>query len=514
MLLLCALIAGSTSVWAQTVLFHETFGDNSGSARNWTNNYSVKSGIAAVYAETDYIVTKAKQCKNTGGSTKSALIGTNDQDACIIIGPLSVAAYSQLKLTYKWKAASVSATYSTSVAYKTDAGDDFTTIKTYGNTTGATPLGATGFVDADYTLPAEATCSTLYLKITFNTSNTQALIDEVELQYIGDAVPSTPSTEVTNIPVCTMSIATCAYSTKTWTNNDNSDYTLGDGETEIPVKEYSGINRIKLSYGKTYTVTVPSSIAVTKVAITGVSTNATSGTQITIDGVEKTIASLGTDVFFISTPTPGGSISIGVAGKEFGLESIVLYTADGKTLTTTDNMDGWRSFYESTTQNYEVDANTTIYTVASKTGESNKVELTAAAGKIIPGQTPVILKTTAGDHKIVLTKTETAVDLGSNLLAAATGSAIDGYRLGFGSIGVGFYKYAGTPAAGTVYIDSGDVTTSARELGIGFGDDITAINKVEAKKAENGVFYNLAGQKVAQPTKGLYIVNGKKVVLK
>ena len=184
-------------------------------------------------------------------------------------------------------------------------------------------------------------------------------------------------------------------------------------------------------------------------------------------------------------------------------------------LTTTDNMDGWRSFYESTTQNYEVDANTTIYTVASKTGESNTVELTAASGKIIPGKTPVILKTTAGDHKIVLTKTETHANLGSNLLAAATGSsAIDGYRLGFGSIGVGFYKYAGTPAAGTVYIDSGNVTTSARELGIGFGDDVTAINKVEAKKVENRVFFNLAGQQVAQPTKGLYIVNGRKVVIK
>ena len=28
------------------------------------------------------------------------------------------------------------------------------------------------------------------------------------------------------------------------------------------------------------------------------------------------------------------------------------------------------------------------------------------------------------------------------------------------------------------------------------------------------VVYNLAGQRVAQPTKGLYIVNGKKVIIK
>ena len=43
----------------------------------------------------------------------------------------------------------------------------------------------------------------------------------------------------------------------------------------------------------------------------------------------------------------------------------------------------------------------------------------------------------------------------------------------------------------------------------------TAIEQVAAKKmAANGEFFNLAGQRVAQPAKGLYIVNGKKVVVK
>jgi len=43
----------------------------------------------------------------------------------------------------------------------------------------------------------------------------------------------------------------------------------------------------------------------------------------------------------------------------------------------------------------------------------------------------------------------------------------------------------------------------------------TAISRVEARqKAANGEFFNLSGQRVAQPTKGLYIVNGKKVVVK
>ena len=43
----------------------------------------------------------------------------------------------------------------------------------------------------------------------------------------------------------------------------------------------------------------------------------------------------------------------------------------------------------------------------------------------------------------------------------------------------------------------------------------TGINTVKnAQFTENGEYYNLAGQRVAQPTKGLYIVNGRKVVVK
>jgi hypothetical protein len=41
----------------------------------------------------------------------------------------------------------------------------------------------------------------------------------------------------------------------------------------------------------------------------------------------------------------------------------------------------------------------------------------------------------------------------------------------------------------------------------------TAINTVKTT-SEQGVVYNLQGQQVMQPTKGLYIINGKKVVIK
>ena len=57
--------------------------------------------------------------------------------------------------------------------------------------------------------------------------------------------------------------------------------------------------------------------------------------------------------------------------------------------------------------------------------------------------------------------------------------------------------------------------TSAHELGISFGnEDVTAINAVKDVTNADNRYYNLSGQVVANPTKGIYILNGKKVVIK
>ena len=51
--------------------------------------------------------------------------------------------------------------------------------------------------------------------------------------------------------------------------------------------------------------------------------------------------------------------------------------------------------------------------------------------------------------------------------------------------------------------------------GIEIRTNATAISTVKAEKTvAAGEYFNLAGQRVAQPTQGLYIVNGKKVIVK
>lgn len=59
-----------------------------------------------------------------------------------------------------------------------------------------------------------------------------------------------------------------------------------------------------------------------------------------------------------------------------------------------------------------------------------------------------------------------------------------------------------TPAAG------------ARGVDIIIGDETTGIETVQSSKVKDQSYYNLAGQRVAQPAKGLYIVNGKKIMIK
>ena len=65
------------------------------------------------------------------------------------------------------------------------------------------------------------------------------------------------------------------------------------------------------------------------------------------------------------------------------------------------------------------------------------------------------------------------------------------------------------------YLDLSGVayTRGFYEIG-GNGEGTTAIQKVNCEKLADGEWYTLQGQRVAKPAKGLYILNGKKVVVK
>lgn len=215
-LVMSLLLCLGSSAWGQTptTLFHETFGDNPNKAREWNNSYSVKSGVSTVYSGiTGYTVSNAKQGKNTTGSTGSGLNqSSSGTDAYIIIGPLNVASYNTLSLTYQWKAASINGTYSTSLYYATSSTGSYTAVSGTGN-------GATTFVTRSYSLPSAAQVSTLYLKIVWNTSNTQAIIDEVDLSGVLASTDPSSDANFTNTTPSINYPATKTYSQTATTAN-------------------------------------------------------------------------------------------------------------------------------------------------------------------------------------------------------------------------------------------------------------------------------------------------------
>ena len=140
----------------------------------------------------------------------------------------------------------------------------------------------------------------------------------------------------------------------------------------------------------------------------------------------------------------------------------------------------------------------------------------------VPAGTPVILYKEGGatENVPVATSTDTPAE---NDLIAGTGAAVatDG---GAGKInyilnnvsGIGFYKANGqTVAANRAYLQTTVDAAAARMTMIFDDDDVTGVNEVRSQKEDvRSEWFDLQGRKVAQPQKGLYIVNGKKVMVK
>lgn len=162
---------------------------------------------------------------------------------------------------------------------------------------------------------------------------------------------------------------------------------------------------------------------------------------------------------------------------------------------------------------------TYVTSQAMRFAEGEAFAVTAAGGGSVtltevtdvPNNFPVLLKGEGAKTAISLDSNPSAPD---NLLAVSSGGEINGYVLANKEVGVGFYKWAGgSLTSGKVYLPASAVAGAPDFLG--FDDNATGIDEVRGKTEEvRGEFYNLAGQRVAQPTKGLYIVNGKKVVMK
>ena len=169
-------------------------------------------------------------------------------------------------------------------------------------------------------------------------------------------------------------------------------------------------------------------------------------------------------------------------------------------------------------------AGVSLYTVASVT--NSEVVLTSAL-TVVDAEMPYLIYNDNDEEMtisiVVSTEEADAVEydsehfkgtLEAKTFTDADMQAADHYVLSNGKDFV-WVKDAGTLAAGKCWIELVPSSEShARTLAIVFEDETTGISAVKTAATIEGNCYDLSGRKVAQPTKGLFIVNGKKVVIK
>jgi hypothetical protein len=152
----------------------------------------------------------------------------------------------------------------------------------------------------------------------------------------------------------------------------------------------------------------------------------------------------------------------------------------------------------------------TAYKVTNMTSSQvTAVEVTEA----VAANTGLILKAaTAGSINIPVAATGADISATNLLKAAVTATAVDA-NAAYGLSDGKFVKLnAGNVPAGKAYLLATSI--QAPELGIDFGGTTAITNTNRTNDTNIREIYNINGQRIAQPTKGLYIVNGKKVIMK
>lgn len=154
------------------------------------------------------------------------------------------------------------------------------------------------------------------------------------------------------------------------------------------------------------------------------------------------------------------------------------------------------------------------YYVSAKGAEAT---MTAIDAQAIPANQGVILTSESGEAATMVpaagetAATITGNQLGNSAGAAKTLTAGEGYILGNGTEGTAFYpcKAGSLPINKAYLLGNGESA-----IVMNFGNAVTGINTIAAPASAKAPIFDLSGRRVVKATKGLYIQNGKKVIVK
>ncbi len=148
---------------------------------------------------------------------------------------------------------------------------------------------------------------------------------------------------------------------------------------------------------------------------------------------------------------------------------------------------------------------------------------TAVTDNKVPAGTPVLLRGTASTATANINTGDafSAISAGSltgTYTEITSGRTAGEYILSKSGNKIGFYQRASSKKIGAnkAYLQlNTDISSGSDVKGILLDwDAATSVNSLPVSSSKQNAIYNLAGQRVAKPTQGIYIVNGKKVIVK
>ena len=170
------------------------------------------------------------------------------------------------------------------------------------------------------------------------------------------------------------------------------------------------------------------------------------------------------------------------------------------------------------TFNVVAPAGVKVYTAKVNEAKSAVVLTEVPAGSVIAKGTPVLVGAEAGSYTFAASAEE-AAPVENNDLKAATadtkgnGSTIYALVEQDGKAVFAPLKEGVAVSLGHAYLEL-PAASATRFYSIQFGGETTGINEVNAAAKADGAYYTLQGVKTSKAAKGIYIHNGKKVVIK
>lgn len=211
-----------------------------------------------------------------------------------------------------------------------------------------------------------------------------------------------------------------------------------------------------------------------------------------------------------------GWTNSGGINQSAGLDYIYIQRTGDATETVSVSDAGFATY--ATTNNVVVpnDENVKVMTVKVNDDNSTITLNDVAAGTVIPAKTGILVKAPAGNCDFVVTS-EAGKDLTNNDLKAATKDETSNGTTYFAltkigdKVGFALVEKDVVIPAGKAYLSVHRAASGAKFFGL--DGEATGINSVKTAKAD-GAYYTLEGVKTTKPVKGLYIHNGKKIVVK